>query len=110
MGRAPASSAPAPQVRPRYGRIGAAGGAVVVTLVAVLGGIGWLPADAPASAAEGAHTQLKPLTQRSSDGHRSDAGLPAAHSARTMRADTAQTAPAPVPARLRLRAGGWCST
>jgi hypothetical protein len=42
---------PTPRVRPRYGRLGAAGSALVVTLVALLGGIGVLPTDPPAAAA-----------------------------------------------------------
>ena len=40
----------AKQVRPRYPRIGAAGSALVVTLVTLLGGIGVVPSDAPAAA------------------------------------------------------------
>jgi hypothetical protein len=40
----------AKQVRPRYPRIGAAGSALVVTLVAMLGGIGVVPTDTPAAA------------------------------------------------------------
>jgi hypothetical protein len=43
----------ATQVRPRYPRIGAAGSAFVVTFVALLGGIGVLPTDAPAAADAG---------------------------------------------------------
>ena len=43
----------ATQVRPRYPRIGAAGSALVVTFVALLGGIGVLPTDAPAAADAG---------------------------------------------------------
>jgi L,D-transpeptidase catalytic domain len=42
--------APAKPVRPRYPRIGAAGSALVVTMVALLGGIGVLPTDSPAAA------------------------------------------------------------
>jgi len=40
----------AKQVRPRYLRIGAASSALVVTLVTLLGGLGLVPSDAPASA------------------------------------------------------------
>jgi hypothetical protein len=40
----------AAQTRPRYKRLGAAGGALVVTLVATLGGIGVLPVEPPGSA------------------------------------------------------------
>ncbi len=39
------------EVRPRYGRIVALGSAVLVTLTAVLGGIGLLPRDASQEAA-----------------------------------------------------------
>jgi lipoprotein-anchoring transpeptidase ErfK/SrfK len=39
--------------RPRYGRLAAASSALLVTLVALLGGIGVLPPDAPAAAASG---------------------------------------------------------
>ena len=42
--------ASAKQVRPRYPRIGAAGSALLVTMVALLGGIGVLPTDSPAAA------------------------------------------------------------
>ncbi|MGZ4458309.1 MAG: L,D-transpeptidase [Nocardioidaceae bacterium] len=41
----------APRTRPRYGRIGAAGTSLGVTLVAVLGGIGMLPTSAPGAPA-----------------------------------------------------------
>jgi hypothetical protein len=40
----------AKQVRPRYRRIGAAGSALVVTLVTLLGGLGLVPSDSPAAA------------------------------------------------------------
>ena len=40
----------AKQVRPRYLRIGAAGSALVVTLVTLLGGLGLVPSDSPAAA------------------------------------------------------------
>ncbi len=43
----------ATQLRPRYPRIGAAGSAFVVTFVALLGGIGVVPSDAPAAADAG---------------------------------------------------------
>ncbi|GAA4113452.1 hypothetical protein GCM10022215_10690 [Nocardioides fonticola] len=35
------------QVRPRYGRIALVGGSLLITLVAVLGGVGVLPVDGP---------------------------------------------------------------
>lgn len=38
------------EVRPRYGRIALVGGALVTTLVAVLGGVGVLPVDGPEAA------------------------------------------------------------
>ena len=40
----------AKQLRPRYLRIGAAGSALVVTMVTLLGGLGLVPNDAPAAA------------------------------------------------------------
>jgi len=43
----------ATQLRPRYPRIGAAGVALVVTMVAFLGGIGVVPSDGPAAADAG---------------------------------------------------------
>jgi lipoprotein-anchoring transpeptidase ErfK/SrfK len=50
MARSPARGARvAPPTRPRYRRITAAVGSVAITVIAVLGGIGWLPADAEAS-------------------------------------------------------------
>ena len=50
MGRSPARGARvAPPTRPNYRRITAAAGSVTITVIAVLGGIGWLPADAEAS-------------------------------------------------------------
>jgi lipoprotein-anchoring transpeptidase ErfK/SrfK len=45
---------PPPRVRPRYGRIAAAGVSVVVTLVALLGGVGLLPLQTARSSADGA--------------------------------------------------------
>lgn len=42
-----------PRVRPRYARMSAAGSALVITLVTLLGGMGVLPTDAPAAAASG---------------------------------------------------------
>jgi hypothetical protein len=45
----------APVTRPRYRRLGAAGGALSVTLVAVLGGIGVLPADQGSAVAAARH-------------------------------------------------------
>jgi hypothetical protein len=53
----------APTTRPRYKRLGAAGGALAVTLVAVLGGMGVLPAEqssAVASSATPRHSNLQP--------------------------------------------------
>ncbi|CAN5514750.1 hypothetical protein BH10ACT10_BH10ACT10_28080 [soil metagenome] len=49
MGR---RATPAP-TRPRYKRLGAAGGALTVTLVAVLGGMGVLPSDSGTAVAAG---------------------------------------------------------
>ena len=48
---------PARQVRPRWGRISAAGSAFLVTLVSLLGGIGLLPAG-PSAAASGDSASL----------------------------------------------------
>jgi hypothetical protein len=51
----------ASRTRPRYTRLTAAGGALVVTLVAVLGGMGVLPADqAPAEAASAVAPAAEP--------------------------------------------------
>lgn len=75
------------QVRPRYGRIAVAASSVVVTSVAVLGGVGALPsaADQPAGAGRAAISQVAadasgesaaaprgtaaPATSSSADGH-----------------------------------------
>src|SRR4051812_35589663 len=47
MGRSPARGAARPAApRPRYRRITAAAGSLFITVIAVLGGVGWLPADA----------------------------------------------------------------
>ncbi len=51
--RSPSGRRVAPRTRPRYRRLSAAGGALLVTLVAVLGGMGVLPADQGAVAAAG---------------------------------------------------------
>ena len=52
------------QVRPRYDRMAAAGGALVVTLVALLGGLGVLPTSeaGPASAARAVTLVDEPVT------------------------------------------------
>jgi L,D-transpeptidase-like protein len=69
--------APAKQVRPRYPRIGAAGSALVVTMVALLGALGVLPSDSPAEAdtvRSGDQVALTTLTIP--DATRSPAGTP----------------------------------
>ena len=47
-------SQPQPAVRPRYGRLAAAGSALLVTLTSVLGGLGVLPSFADSSGSRGA--------------------------------------------------------
>src|SRR6187200_1863761 len=61
--RSPSGRRVAPRTRPRYRRLSAAGGALLVTLVAVLGGMGVLPADQSAVAAAGQphHGNAQPL-------------------------------------------------
>jgi lipoprotein-anchoring transpeptidase ErfK/SrfK len=57
-----------PSARPRYKRLGAAGGALAVTLVAVLGGMGILPSEqgsALAAAGSPGHQQVQPAAKPS---------------------------------------------
>ncbi len=59
-----------PTTRPRYKRLGAAGGALAVTLVAVLGGMGVLPVQqgpAVASSASPRHTNVQPDPKAGTD-------------------------------------------
>ena len=51
----PTGRRPTPPTRPRYKRLGAAGGALAVTLVAVLGGMGVLPSDQDSAVAASGH-------------------------------------------------------
>ena len=57
------------EVRPRYGRIAMLGSALVVTAVALLGGVGLLPGDTSPEAA-GASSLLKPDADRRAAGGR----------------------------------------
>jgi lipoprotein-anchoring transpeptidase ErfK/SrfK len=100
MDPAPHRSSPSPQVQLRPGRAVAAGAAAVVTLVALLGGLGMIPVD-PAGAA--VRKQVTPSTQhlaRRPTGQSAGQpdGLPTAHSRRTTIEDVARTKPAPLPA------------
>jgi len=81
--------APAPQLRPRYGRIAALSGAVAITALALAGGAGWV-GDAPGSSAAAATE--RPVHVVPSYG----ALEPGAGKA--TRNESAQTAPDPLPA------------
>ena len=77
-------------VRPRYGRLAAAGSALVVTLVTLLGGIGVLPAGAgPAAAADRGAS-----SDGSGDGSGDRAALSGAQVPGTTQGPSAEQAPA----------------
>lgn len=70
-----------PTTRPRYKRLGAAGSALAVTLVAVLGGMGVLPAQqdsALASSASPRHNAVQPDPKVGSDEAQPDDAVPSA--------------------------------
>ena len=104
---------PGHQVRPRYARITALGGAVAVTAVALLGSAGWIPTDTatrltadrtPARQAARPTTTVvaRPSGRPTAETTQAAAGrlvqAPAAPpSGKAARSDSAQTAPDPLP-------------
>ncbi len=92
--------------RPRYGRLSAAGGAALVTLVSVLGGIGVLPTSSaaarPVSQGSGAvaASPVAAVARPTGTPSASATGSPTASVSKPPAAQTADQSPAPaVPAR-----------
>ncbi|MGY2875932.1 lipoprotein-anchoring transpeptidase ErfK/SrfK [Marmoricola sp. URHA0025 HA25] len=88
---------PPPRVRPRYGRMAAAGLSLVVTVVALLGGLGLLPLQSSGNARDVA-TASSPTHRSTSPSPKTDAGVGGP-------ADVAEVVPDNDPAALPAASG-----
>jgi lipoprotein-anchoring transpeptidase ErfK/SrfK len=83
----------APRTRLRYLRISAAGGSLLVTLVALLGGVGILPTNHPATAAASDSTNQASSVSGGADGAVQLAGSPTSSLPKTSRDHGTSNAP-----------------